>query len=462
MSRILIIDDEPAICWSLKERLTDQGHDVQIAASVERADKLLNTFVPEVIVLDIRLPGQDGLSAIPGFRQRLPSIPIIVMTAFGDLQTVVDAISRGAFEYLVKPFELPEFLSVVSRAIQTLAKEATGPSQPVEANQLIGRGPAMQAIFKQIALMAPTEFPILITGETGTGKELVAEAIHRHSHRRNGPFVRVSLASLNPSVIESELFGHAKGAFTGATEDRQGLFELAENGTIFLDEIGETPPAIQVKLLRVLESHSFTRVGTSNERTTNARLIAATNRDLRTMIVGHDFREDLYHRLKVFSIELPPLRSHREDLRPLVEYFVTRHLNSTPTNITDEFWAEIEKRTWPGNIRELRNAIDHAVVLSRGGPLFAAHLPPLPVDIATGEESCDQLQFAIAAWVQRQLSESQSDSVNDLYRRFSSIADTALLNEVLSHTQQNRSAAAKLLGLDRATLRTKLGTTASD
>ena len=462
MSRILIIDDEPAICWSLKERLTDQGHDVQIAASVERADKVLNTFVPEVIVLDIRLPGQDGLSAIPGFRQRLPSIPIIVMTACGDLQTVVDAISRGAFEYLVKPFELPEFLSVVSRAIQTLAKEATGPSQPVEANQLIGRGPAMQAIFKQIALMAPTEFPILITGETGTGKELVAEAIHRHSHRRNGPFVRVSLASLNPSVIESELFGHAKGAFTGATEDRQGLFELAENGTIFLDEIGETPPAIQVKLLRVLESHSFTRVGTSNERTTNARLIAATNRDLRTMIVGHDFREDLYHRLKVFSIELPPLRSHREDLRPLVEYFVTRHLNSTPTNITDEFWAEIEKRTWPGNIRELRNAIDHAVVLSRGGPLFAAHLPPLPVDIATGEESCDQLQFAIAAWVQRQLSESQSDSVNDLYRRFSNIADAALLNEVLSHTQQNRSAAAKLLGLDRATLRTKLGTTASD
>ena len=462
MSRILIIDDEPAICWSLKERLTDQGHDVQIAASVERADKVLNTFVPEVIVLDIRLPGQDGLSAIPGFRQRLPSIPIIVMTAFGDLQTVVDAISRGAFEYLVKPFELPEFLSVVSRAIQTLAKEATGPSQPVEANQLIGRGPAMQAIFKQIALMAPTEFPILITGETGTGKELVAEAIHRHSHRRNGPFVRVSLASLNPSVIESELFGHAKGAFTGATEDRQGLFELAENGTIFLDEIGETPPAIQVKLLRVLESHSFTRVGTSNERTTNARLIAATNRDLRTMIVGHDFREDLYHRLKVFSIELPPLRSHREDLRPLVEYFVTRHLNSTPTNITDEFWAEIEKRTWPGNIRELRNAIDHAVVLSRGGPLFAAHLPPLPVDIATGEESCDQLQFAIAAWVQRQLSESQSDSVNDLYRRFSNIADAALLNEVLSHTLQNRSAAAKLLGLDRATLRTKLGTTASD
>ena len=462
MPRILIIDDEPAICWSLKERLTDQGHEVQIAASVERADKVLNTFVPEVIVLDIRLPGQDGLSAIPGFRQRLPSTPIIVMTAFGDLQTVVDAISRGAFEYLVKPFELPAFLSVVSRAIQTLAKETTGPSQPTEANQLIGRGPAMQAIFKQIALMAPTEFPILITGETGTGKELVAEAIHRHSNRRTGPFVRVSLASLNPSVIESELFGHGKGAFTGATEDRQGLFELAENGTIFLDEIGETPPAIQVKLLRVLESHSFTRVGTSNERTTNARLLAATNRDLRTMIAEHNFREDLYHRLKVFSIELPPLRSHREDLRPLVEYFIGRHLNSTKPNITDEFWAEIEKRTWPGNIRELRNAIDHAVVLARGGPMFAEHLPPLTVVIPPGEESTEDLQRAIAAWVHQQLGESQTDSVNDLYRRFSNVAEAALLNEVLNHTQQNRSAAAKLLGLDRATLRTKLGTTTSD
>jgi two-component system nitrogen regulation response regulator GlnG len=320
----------------------------------------------------------------------------------------------------------------------------------------------MQAIFKQIALMAPTEFPILITGETGTGKELVAEAIHRHSHRRNGPFVRVSLASLNPSVIESELFGHGKGAFTGATEDRQGLFELAENGTIFLDEIGETPPAIQVKLLRVLESHSFTRVGTSNERTTNARLLAATNRDLRTMIVEQTFRDDLYHRLKVFSIELPPLRSHREDLRPLVEYFIGRHLNSTKPNITDEFWVEVEKRTWPGNIRELRNAIDHAVVLSRGGPLVTEHLPPLPNVIRPTEDSTEHLRIAIAAWVQRQLGETQNESMTDLYRRFSNVADAAVLNEVLKHTQQNRSAAAKLLGLDRATLRAKLGTTASD
>ena len=288
MSRILIIDDEPAICWSLKERLTDQGHDVQIAASIERADKLLEQFCPQVIVLDVRLPGQDGLSAIPGFRTRLPATPIIVMTAFGDLQTVVQAMNRGAFEYLIKPFELPEFLSVVERALQPKLQPELLIQDSAEGNQLIGRGPAMQAVFKKIALVAPTEFPVLITGETGTGKELVAEAIHQHSLRRDGRFLRVSLASLSPTVIESELFGHVKGAFTGAVDDRPGLFEMAENGTIFLDEIGEIPPAIQVKLLRVLESRHCSRVGSSDERTTNARLLAATNRDLEAMIADRN------------------------------------------------------------------------------------------------------------------------------------------------------------------------------
>ncbi len=458
MSRILIVDDEPAICWSLKERLTDQGHDVQIAASVERAEKVLADFSPEVIVLDVRLPGQDGLSAIPGFHERFPHTPIVVMTAFGDLQTVVDAMSRGAFEYLVKPFELPDFLSVISRALQSKSRVIVLEPKSDESPQLIGRGPAMQAVFKQIALVAPTIFPVLITGETGTGKELVAEAIHRHSDRRTGPFVRISLASLSPTVVESELFGHVKGAFTGAQDDRPGLFELAENGTIFLDEIGETPPAIQVKLLRVLESHCFTRVGSGDERPTNARLLAATNRDLEQMIAEGTFREDLYHRLKVFSFELPPLRTHREDLRPLVEYFLARQAGTAGQYVTDEFWTAIEQRAWNGNIRELRNAIDHAVVIARGGPLASEHLPP-PMTLSSSESgSRPPLGTAIAKWVRQQLIEPSDESVNDLYRRFLNVAEPALFNEVLSHTQQNRSAAAKLLGLDRATLRTKLGT----
>ena len=321
---------------------------------------------------------------------------------------------------------------------------------------MIGRGAAMQAVFKQIALVAPTAYPVLITGETGTGKELVAEAIHRHSTRKSGPFVRVSLASLSPSVIESELFGHVKGAFTGAAEDRRGLFELAENGTIFLDEIGETPVGIQVKLLRILESHAFSPVGGSGERTTNARLIAATNRNVDEMIAAGQFREDLYHRLKVFSIALPPLRDHLEDLRSLVEYFVGQHPQSTRLMMTAEFIAALQQRTWSGNVRELRNAVDHAVVLSRGGPLAPEHLPPwLPipcVDKPAGEE----LEAAIAAWVQRQLAQQDSENRCDLYRRFLSVAESALLSEVLASTQQNRSAAAKILGLDRATLRTKL------
>ena len=457
MNRILIIDDEPAIGWSLKERLSDQGHDVQIAASIERANKILVNFTPDVIVLDVRLPGQDGLTAIPDFRERFPKSPIIVMTAFGDLQTVVDAISRGAFEYLIKPFELKDFLSVISRALQSVSQSTVTNPTVAEGHQLIGHGPAMQAVFKQIALIAPTEFPVLITGETGTGKELVAEAIHRHSPRHAGTFVRVSLASLSPSVIESELFGHVKGAFTGAAEDRPGMFELASNGTIFLDEIGETPPAIQVKLLRVLESRSFARVGTNQERATNARLLAATNRDLPGMIAEGTFREDLYHRLKVFSLELPPLRSHREDLRPLVEYFINRHAHGPRPTVTEDFWTAIERREWQGNVRELKNAVDSAVVLSRGGPLMAAHIPTSTTSTTTDSNVSQQLQRAIAAWVKDHLPDSLGEPPGDLYRQFLNVAEPALFDEVLSHTAQNRTAAAKLLGLDRTTLRSKLG-----
>ena len=316
----------------------------------------------------------------------------------------------------------------------------------------------MQAVFKQIAVIAPTDFPVLITGETGTGKELAAEAIHRHSNRRNGPFIRVSLASLNPTVIESELFGHVKGAFTGAIENRSGLFEMAEGGTIFLDEIGETPLAVQVKLLRVLESHCFTRVGSSEEISTNARLIAATNRELRKMIAEGTFREDLYHRMNVFSLHLPPLREHREDLRPLVEYFLSRHAGTANRPITEEFWAAIQQRSWQGNIRELRNAIDHAVIHSRGGPLATEHLPPSPKTASLDSGTSYQLRIAISGWVQYQFSLNPNQPPSDLYRQFQSIAESSLLTEVLSHTQQNRTAAAKILGLDRATLRTKMGT----
>lgn len=461
MSRILIIDDEPAICWSLKERLTDQAHEVRVAASIERAEERLIDFVPDVLVLDVRLPGQDGLSAIPQFRQRFPQAPIIVMTAFGDLQTAVDAIGKGAFEYIVKPFDLTGFLSVVARAIQSTSGRPITLSETADSDQLVGRGPAMQAVFKQIALVASTDFPVLISGETGTGKELVAEAIHRHSQRHSGPFVRVSLASLNPSVIESELFGHVKGAYTGASDNRRGLFEQAENGTIFLDELGETPLAIQVKLLRILESRSYSQVGTSDERTTNARMLAATNRDLKSMIAEGRFREDLYHRLNVFEIDLPPLRNRREDLRPLVDYFYSRRSGVMNLVATDEFWSEIERRTWTGNIRELKNAIDRAVLVSRGGPLSIEHLPT-PTELGTSALTDEQhLESAIAEWVRRQIGESGDQPLEDLHKRFLTLSEKALFDEVLSHTRQNRSAAAKLLGLDRTTLRNKLGSTTS-
>lgn len=458
MSRILIVDDEPAICWSLKERLADQGHDVQCEASIEGAERLRDSFSPDLIVLDVRLPGRDGLSAIPDFRQRWPGVPIIIMTAFSELQTVVDALERGAFEYLVKPFDLNEFLSVVDRALKSPGPAEDSPSKTVEGTQLIGRGAAMQSIFKRIAIIAPTEFPVLITGETGTGKELVAEAIHRHSRRQDGPFVRVNLASLNPSLIESELFGHVKGSFTGATEDRGGLFELAENGTIFLDEIGDAPLTIQVKLLRVLEARSYCRVGSGIERPANGRLIAATNRDLTRMIAAATFREDLYHRLNVFSITLAPLRDRTEDISSLVHYFLSRQTVPVNTTIDSSFWSAVETRTWPGNIRELRNAIDHAVVIARGEPLAADHLPAeAGSDIATAQTT-EELNLAITNWLNRQLNVAGNDQSHDLYRRFMTDAETILIRKILKHTDHNQTAAAKLLGLDRATLRSRLQT----
>lgn len=454
MSRVLVIDDEPAICYSVREALTDRGHRVEAVGSVEQAWGKLPGFSPDAVVLDVRLPGEDGLTALPEFRRRCPNVPVIVMTAFGDLPTAVTALGRGAYDYLVKPFDLGQLAEIVDRAVAPRAATPL-PMAPSESQPpLVGRSPAMQAVFRQIALIAGTDFPVLLTGETGTGKDVAARAIHQHSPRSDAPFVPICPVALNPAVIESELFGHVRGAFTGAVEHRTGLFELAENGTIFLDEIADTPLAVQVKLLRVLETRRFCPVGSGVERTTNARLIAATHRNLPEMIAAGTFREDLYHRLKVFTIALPPLRERREDLRPLVEFFLGQHPESLrPSGISAGFWDEIQRRDWRGNVRELRNACDHAVVMARQGELRAEHLPPVEMSPANAESPEMLLIRAVADWTQRQL---QTDSPENLHQRLLQLVESSLFREVLDATHQNRTAAAQKLGLDRATLRSRL------
>ena len=468
MSRILIIDDEPAIGWSLREILSDEGHSVEVAASVEAGLETCGRFEPEAMLLDVRLPGRDGLSALPELRSIVPNAPVVVMTAFGDLDTAVRAVNAGAFDYLVKPFDLESVSRIVAHALtESAQRAAAGANPPVttvgDAALLVGSSPPMQEVFKQISLVAPTDLPVLITGETGSGKDLAARAIHAHSPRRHRPFVATSLGALAPSVIESELFGHVRGAFTGATSDRPGLFALADGGTLFLDEIGEAPTDLQVKLLRALENREVTPVGAAAPRKLDVRVIAATNRDLVAAIAAGTFREDLYHRLHVFPIHMPPLAARGDDIDTLAAHLLARQAAGRPTpTMSEEFLAALRGRPWPGNVRELKHAIEYAAVVARGGTLRPEHLPAQPaasrpVRQPDGSAAADaQVMAAVGAWVDAALA-SGTATAGPLHEPLMSLVETTLVQKVVDAEGGNRTAAAKLLGLDRATLRSKLG-----
>ncbi len=329
MSHVLIVDDEPSICWGFRELLTDDGHEVSIASSAEEALDIAAETTPDAVILDVRLPGRDGLSAIKDLRQRIGDVPIIVVTAFGNLQTAVRAVEEGAYDYLSKPFDLEQAAEILRRALRRPAQPRESRDsytqsidEPAAQGTLIGSSLAMQAVFKQIALVAASDVPVLITGESGTGKELVAHAIHAHGRRKAAPFVPVCLAALSEGVLESELFGHVRGAFTGADRDRQGLLELADGGTVLLDEIGDVPLPVQVKLLRAIEQREVTPVGHTRPRQVDFRVVAATNRPLAELVAKGEFREDLYYRLGVFHIHLPPLRARTDDIPVLAAHFL--------------------------------------------------------------------------------------------------------------------------------------------
>jgi DNA-binding NtrC family response regulator len=457
MNRILIIDDEPAIGWSLRELLTDEGHAVEVASSAEAALETCGRFTPEAMLLDVRLPGRDGLAALSELRAAAPGAAIVVMTAFGDLDTAVRAVAAGAFDYLVKPFDLASVSRVVSRALadrgRPLPTAGAGPSPA----QLVGSSPAMQVVFKQIAVAAATDLPVLITGETGTGKELAARAIHAHGGRRDRPLVATSIAALAPSVIESELFGHVRGAFTGATADRRGLFEQADGGTLLLDEIGEAPLEVQAKLLRVLEDRSITPVGSSTPRPVDVRVIAATNRDLVAAMEAGRFRADLYHRLRVLQIEMPPLAARPDDLPALVAHFLAA-AGHGGRQASVAFLAAVRGRPWPGNIRELRHAVESAAAMARGGSLEVEHLPPAattpPRGAAPTLDADELVTAAVRRWVDAAW--NGSEEAGDLHDRLVKLVEMTLAAEAVDRAGGNRTAAAKALGLDRATLRSKL------
>ncbi len=459
MSRVLIVDDEPSICWAFRESLGDAGHVVETVSTAEDALRSAEAARPDVVVMDVRLPGMDGLSALSELRTRLGTTPIIIMTAFGSLDTAVRAVEAGAFDYIPKPFDLDQAIAVIRAALDSERRAQSAPSsepRPFADDQtLIGRCANMQALYRQIALVAAGDVPVLITGESGTGKELVAEAIHRNSGRSQGPFVPVCVPALSPTVVEAELFGHAKGSFTGADRDRPGLLDLADGGTVFLDEVGDVPLAQQVKLLRAMDRREVTPVGGGTAHRSNFRLIAATNQDLEAQVARGEFRDDLYYRLNVFRIHVPSLEDRRDDIPLLAEHFLWSIRPDEPKQLAAETLKELTRRPWPGNVRELRNAIEHAAVVARGSLITPECLPRIIERTQPTQSPEYGLETAVRAWVQRAL-KGDTETAPPLMDQCAALCERVLLDEVLEATGGNASAAARLLGIHRQTLRQKL------
>jgi two-component system, NtrC family, nitrogen regulation response regulator GlnG len=481
MAHLLIVDDEQSICWGLARLAEELRHTTCTAASAEQGIECARSRRPDVVLLDVRLPGMDGLTAMKHFRAAAANAPIIVMTAYGELATAVAAVRNGAFDYLTKPFDLAVAQRAIERAVEHAARppETAAQSQPKEPDgRIIGASPVMQEVFKRIALVAPSDACVHLRGESGTGKELAARAIHRYSRRAEGPFVAVNMAALTPTLAESELFGHARGAFTGAEQSRKGLLEQADGGTIFFDEVADIPLGLQVKLLRVLEHGEILPVGASNPVQSDFRLISATHQDLCGRVAEGAFRHDLYFRLITFEIELPALRARREDIPTLVGHFLdvlaaksrSGTLDHCPaasprTCVSPEAMLELQQRAWHGNVRELRNAIEHAMILARGRTIAPEHLPPPMLPGGTGPAGSphvaphgpgqeEAITSLVRRWAEAQLAGAEESQ--DLYQQLLRMVEPPLLQAAIQHYGGQCLAAARRLGLHRTTLRKKL------
>ncbi|MCG7907729.1 MAG: sigma-54 dependent transcriptional regulator [Candidatus Thiodiazotropha taylori] len=379
MTRILLVDDDIASCRTLQLHLSGLGHEVSMAHSVDEGLQLLDEFNPGLVVLDIRMPGKSGLQGLPEFKSALPGVRIIMITAFHDMESTIEAMQKGADDYIHKPIDIDEFDGAVEKLLSHGEGELVETDiQNFSSLTMVGNSRAMKEIFKTIGLVAKSPATVLITGESGTGKELVARAIHRSGENPDGPFVVVNCAAIVETLLESDMFGHEKGAFTGAVAKQVGKFTLAENGTIFLDEVGELSPVMQAKLLRVIQHKEFTPLGAKESKITNARIIAATNVNLAQQVSHGAFREDLFYRLQVVNIHLPPLRARKEDIMGLVQALLARingELNRKVARITSDALRCLQDYHWPGNVRELENALTKAVALCPTDTLSCDLLP---------------------------------------------------------------------------------------
>ena len=456
---VWVVDDDHSIRWVMEKALSRNQFQVR---SFESAGDLLDNLdrdPPEVIISDIRMPGISGLELLKRIHDESPNIPIIITTAHSDLDSAVSAYQGGAFEYLPKPFDIDELVSVTQRAV-TFSREQQQPpvSDAVLVHtDIIGEAPAMQEVFRAIGRLSKSNITVLINGESGTGKELVARALHRHSPRAQFPFIALNMAAIPHDLIESELFGHEKGAFTGANQRRPGRFEQANGGTLFLDEIGDMPAEAQTRLLRVLADGEFYRVGGHTPVKVNVRIIAATHQNLEELVTAHRFREDLFHRLNVIRVHLPRLADRKEDIPRLIQYFLTqsaRDLEVEPKVVSKEAERYLSNLPWPGNVRQLENTCRWLTVMASGREILLSDLPPeMMEDRDAGRAPVsDQWELSLQRWARAEIESGHEKILDTALPAF----EKAMIEVALERTGGRKKEAAELLGWGRNTLTRKL------
>jgi two-component system, NtrC family, nitrogen regulation response regulator GlnG len=453
MKPVWIVDDDRSIRWVIEKALSREGIAFNSFSSAQEALDALTASAPEVLVSDIRMPGRSGLELLQAVKTRHPAVPVIVMTAYSDLDSAVAAFQGGAYEYLPKPFDIDQAVELIRRALYESRREAEAAEPLTATPEILGQAPAMQEVFRAIGRLSQSSATVLITGESGTGKELVARALHRHSARARQPFVAINTAAMPKDLLESELFGHERGSFTGAQQQRRGRFEQAEGGTLFLDEIGDMPAELQTRLLRVLSDGTFYRVGGHQQMKVNVRVIAATHQNLEQRVRDGTFREDLYHRLNVIRLRLPSLHERSEDVPLLAKHFLAlsaKQLGVEPKRIAEDALAHLARLEFPGNVRQLENLCHWLTVMAPGQVIDLGDLPA---------EFRDQAASAASDWLaaleqeaERRLARGDTGILDALGRQF----ERALITKALARTGGRRIDAANLLGMGRNTITRKI------
>ncbi len=462
IKRALIVDDEESIRWVLSRAFKRRSIKSDLAADGGSARVMLKRHHYDLAIVDIKMDDICGLDLLDEIRSEHPELPVIMMTAESSMENAVEAMKRGAFDYITKPFDIEALNDIVDKIELSNKKVAQqqlpDDNKPIRDKAIIGNSPPMQQVYKLLGRVATSDITVLITGESGTGKELIARAIHNNSKRAQQPFVAFNCAAIPHDLLESELFGFEKGAFTGATERKTGKFEQADHGTIFLDEIGDMSLDLQTKILRVLQEKEITRTGGNQSIPVDVRIIAATNRNLEQCVADNTFREDLYYRLNVLPLALPPLRERRDDIPPLVEYFIGRansEFSSRITHCSNDAMRLLQHHHWPGNIRELENTILRACLLSQGQMLQPDDFPQLQQDNnQTGDD--DSLETLIENKLRKSLAQKDIIEVNDLYEMVLHQMERPLIRIILERTRGNQVKAAAILGINRNTLRKKI------